>query len=206
MSNDRRRTYETWRDMHRRCNDPRNKGYTNYGGRGIAVCERWSSFELFLSDMGVRHPHMTIERVDVNQGYDPFNCVWATRADNNRNTRKNLASRERRIANPPIEPWERAAVKTIARVKQSEKLPYKPQEPVHGSKKMYSKHKCRCDLCVASFRKRRKQKPSYSSPARLEQKAAWLREYRRQKRNACNSLQPPQPLDPRRPSGDFTTI
>lgn len=183
MSNERRRTYETWRDMHRRCNDPDNKGYVNYGGRGIAVCERWGSFELFIMDMGLRPPDMTIERVDVNQGYDPFNCVWATRADNNRNTRKNLVARQRRIDNPPMEPWERKAVKEIDKASiLSLKPVYQPQEPVHGSKKMYHKHKCRCPICVASFRERSRRKGK--SPEAKARKSAYLREYRRRKRNA----------------------
>lgn len=180
MSNKRRRTYETWRDMHRRCNDTKNKGYHNYGGRGIAVCERWTSFELFLADMGCRPEKLTIERVDVNQGYDPFNCIWATKADNNRNTRKGAEVRRRRLENPPMEAWERKALRQIAK---PVKPPYVPDTPVHGSKKMYLKHKCRCDICVQAMRARRTRIRSNATPEARQKKLDYLKEYRRRKRN-----------------------
>lgn len=38
--------------MRRRCLNPENQAYENYGGRGITICKRWDSFEVFLADMG----------------------------------------------------------------------------------------------------------------------------------------------------------
>ena len=35
--------YCVWRNMWQRCQNPRNTSFTDYGGRGIAVCERWQS-------------------------------------------------------------------------------------------------------------------------------------------------------------------
>ena len=45
-------TYRIWNAMRKRCKNPRDSGFRNYGGRGINVCERWEKFEHFLSDMG----------------------------------------------------------------------------------------------------------------------------------------------------------
>lgn len=79
--------YRTWTAMLYRCRTTTAGGYSNYGGRGIAVCERWQSFENFLADMGARPPGTTIDRINVDGGYEPGNCRWATSAQQQRNTR-----------------------------------------------------------------------------------------------------------------------
>lgn len=81
-------TYRSWRAMLARCSDQSHKQFKDYGGRGIAVADLWkSSFQTFLDDMGERPPGTTLDRIETNGNYEPGNCRWATRTEQNRNKR-----------------------------------------------------------------------------------------------------------------------
>lgn len=80
-------TYRSWIAMHTRCGNPNHDGYSEYGGRGISVCEEWKSFERFLSDMGERPSGTTIDRIDNSRGYEPGNCQWASHSEQENNKR-----------------------------------------------------------------------------------------------------------------------
>lgn len=78
--------YRTWCSMRERCRRKSNQDYPRYGGRGIRVCRRWLTFELFLKDMGPRPSSKhSIDRIDNDGNYEPGNCRWATTKDQQSN-------------------------------------------------------------------------------------------------------------------------
>lgn len=81
--------YRIWAAMKRRCTNPNVKAWKDYGGRGIKVCERWRRFENFLSDMGPRPAGLTLDRINHDGHYEPWNCRWATYKEQANNTRGN---------------------------------------------------------------------------------------------------------------------
>lgn len=85
MSLQEKRLYWVWAAMIQRCHNPRNKGHRNYGAKGIRVCDRWRSFDAFKADMGLPGPGLSLERSDSRGNYEPSNCRWATRKEQNSN-------------------------------------------------------------------------------------------------------------------------
>lgn len=82
------RLYQAWCNMKSRCTNPHTDSYIHYGLRGITVCQEWVyDFEAFR-DWALSHGYdasLTLERIDVDSGYEPTNCTWIPSSEQPRN-------------------------------------------------------------------------------------------------------------------------
>jgi hypothetical protein len=84
--------YRAWMSMHDRCKRETHPAYANYGGRGITVCEEWSSFVPFFEEIGPRPGDTySVDRIDNERGYEPGNVRWATKREQVLNRRSGAA-------------------------------------------------------------------------------------------------------------------
>ena len=81
--------YKVWAGMKRRCTNPKQNRFKNYGGRGIKICEEWLNDPKNFYDWAMTNGYekgLTIDRENNNGNYEPNNCKWITAKMNGRKT------------------------------------------------------------------------------------------------------------------------
>lgn len=82
-----------WDGIKERCYNPNCKSYKNYGARGIKMCSEWKfnfiAFYKWAMENGYKEG-LSIDRINVNGHYEPFNCRWITHKEQMNNTRINV--------------------------------------------------------------------------------------------------------------------
>ena len=88
------RLHNIWKNMLERCTNPNHKNYEIYGGRGITVCDEWlASFDIFY-EWAIHNGYkeqLSLDRIDVDGGYNPSNCRWVTQKAQCNNTHRNIS-------------------------------------------------------------------------------------------------------------------
>lgn len=85
--------YMAWLNMKARCNRKSAREYSNYGGRGIKVCDEWlHSYETFKewAMSNGYNDKLTLDRINVDGNYCPKNCRWITNKEQQNNKRNNV--------------------------------------------------------------------------------------------------------------------
>lgn len=88
-----KRLYRIWIGMRDRCNNVNNHAYERYGGKGVIVCKEWNDDFMLFKDWALQNGYndnLSIDRIDVNGNYEPFNCRWATAQEQADNKTSNI--------------------------------------------------------------------------------------------------------------------
>lgn len=86
--------YVTWQSMKKRCLNPKNPRYKDYGGRGIKIYKEWAGkdprpfCDWIDQNLGPRPKDCTLDRIDNDGHYEPGNLRWATISEQAKNQRR----------------------------------------------------------------------------------------------------------------------
>lgn len=132
--------HRCWVAMRARCNNPGDKAFKHYGGRGIKVCERWNDFQNFLDDMGPRPEGTSIDRKNNDGDYEPGNCWWSNDSNQVRNRRVSIICEYEGARFPLAElaeklgmPYKRLYHRYVVEGKRGHELT-KPPRSIHPGK------------------------------------------------------------------------
>jgi DNA-binding XRE family transcriptional regulator len=73
--------YKLWKSTRQKCQNPSNKSYKSFGGKGIFFYDDWNDFDVF-SDWALDNDYTkgkTIELIDKNASFSPENCFFSSR-------------------------------------------------------------------------------------------------------------------------------
>lgn len=88
MGESRLRLYTIWMRMKDRCYKEKCNVYKYYGGKGVAICEGWRNDFKAFKEWALSHGYndnLSIDRIDGGKNYEPSNCRWATRMEQQSN-------------------------------------------------------------------------------------------------------------------------
>ena len=123
-----------YRSMIDRCYNPNNKRYVHYGGRGISVCDEWKNdktmFFKWANESGYESD-LTIDRIDVNGGYEPTNCRWVSQRVQQQNRRNNFLIEYRGEKKTATE-WERISGTKDCTIRSRIKKGWSAEEAIFG--------------------------------------------------------------------------
>ncbi len=101
--------YSIWQMMIQRCENPKNKKFHIYGGKGITVDDKWKTFKGFFSEMGDTYRDgLSIDRKDSGLGYNVSNCRWIPLGRNSSETSKRRPVVQMTKRFKPVKTWESA--------------------------------------------------------------------------------------------------
>lgn len=87
------RLYAIYKHMKNRCHNRNNIRYKHYGGRGIKICDEWLNDFMAFYEWAYKNGYndsLSIDRIDVNGNYEPSNCRWATKRQQNNNKQNTI--------------------------------------------------------------------------------------------------------------------